>query len=81
MRGTPVSVADTNRQPMSRSPHHVTPGRVKPLPIEWIQQLHHAAILGKDEQILQLIAQIPSTHARLAQALRHLINDFNFVVS
>ncbi len=45
---------------------------------EWILQLHQAAILGKDRQMLSLIDQIPDTSLTLVQALRELVNNFRF---
>ena len=50
----------------------------KGMSAEWIAQLHKAAVLGKDGQMLQLIEQLPSTHSNLAQPLQALINNFRF---
>lgn len=48
------------------------------MPNVWIAQVHQAAILGKDHQILKLIEQIPPTAPDLATGLRALIADFRF---
>ncbi|WP_052050921.1 ATP-binding protein [Leptolyngbya sp. KIOST-1] len=48
------------------------------LPEDWVLQLHQAAILGSDRQILALIDQLPSTHDSLAQGLRAWANRFQF---
>ncbi|MGI0489824.1 PAS domain S-box protein [Pantanalinema rosaneae CENA516] len=45
---------------------------------EWLQQLHQAAILGSDRQLLQLIEQIPPNYAPLAQTLAHWVDNFQF---
>ncbi|MBE9111548.1 PAS domain S-box protein [Nodosilinea sp. LEGE 07298] len=44
----------------------------------WIDQLHRAAVLGRDTQILKLIAQLPATQADLIQALTRWAQDFHF---
>ncbi|HEY9646559.1 MAG TPA: PAS domain S-box protein [Chroococcidiopsis sp.] len=46
--------------------------------LEWIVELHRAAILGKDSQMLKLIEELPSTHAALGRSLQILVSDFRF---
>jgi PAS domain S-box-containing protein len=46
--------------------------------MEWFERCHQAADLGSDERLLQLIAQIPATHASVALILTDLVNDFRF---
>ncbi|WP_199321343.1 PAS domain S-box protein [Microcoleus sp. FACHB-831] len=48
------------------------------MPDEWVTQLYQAAAVGSDCQILQLIEQIPSTHAPLRHTLIDWVNDFLF---
>jgi CheY-like chemotaxis protein len=48
------------------------------MPDEWLNQFRRAANLGSDEQLLQLIQQIPLTHASLSNALLPLIHNFCF---
>ncbi len=45
---------------------------------EWIQQLYHAACLGSDLLIFQLIEQIPAENSALASALKDLVVNFQF---
>ncbi|MDX2229756.1 MAG: response regulator [Leptolyngbyaceae cyanobacterium bins.349] len=45
---------------------------------DWLEQCHQAANLGSDQRLLQLIAQIPDSHADLAIALTKLVHDFCF---
>ncbi|MFB2938206.1 ATP-binding protein [Aerosakkonemataceae cyanobacterium BLCC-F154] len=45
---------------------------------EWLAQLNHAAICADDEQILELIAEIPTEKVELAEKLTHLVNNFQF---
>ena len=46
------------------------------MPTEWIKELYHAALCIDNEQIFQLISQIPPTHDSLAQVLGDLVNQF-----
>ncbi len=46
------------------------------MPSEWTQELYQAALCIDNEQIFQLISQIPPTHALLAQSLGDWVNQF-----
>ncbi|MCL6432739.1 MAG: PAS domain S-box protein [Leptolyngbyaceae cyanobacterium HOT.MB2.61] len=48
------------------------------MPSEWIAQLHQAALAVDADQILQLIEQIPESDRALAEALKDLVQRFNF---
>ncbi|HAC66205.1 MAG TPA: histidine kinase [Cyanothece sp. UBA12306] len=48
------------------------------MPLEWIGQLHQAAIECSDDGILELITQIPRESEPLAIVLRDWANDFFF---
>jgi len=48
------------------------------LPTDWVNQLHQAAVLGKDRQMLQLIEQLSDTDLPLAQTLREWVHSFRF---
>ena len=48
------------------------------MPIEWIEQLHHAAIRINAKQILKLIEQIPEPHDPLIKALTDLTERLCF---
>ncbi len=48
------------------------------MPQEWIQQVHQAAVLGFDQQLSKLIAQMPQTHAVLADTLTNWVSNFQF---
>ena len=45
---------------------------------EWMIQLHEAAIRASDQQIFQLIEQIPQDNQQLAQTLTDLVNKFRY---
>lgn len=45
---------------------------------EWLEQCCQAANLGLDQRLLQLIAQIPVTHAAIAGVLSDLVDNFCF---
>lgn len=48
------------------------------MPKEWIEKLHQASIKCLDHVIIQLVEQIPETHAPLAKALEDWANNFLF---
>jgi PAS domain S-box-containing protein len=48
------------------------------MPESWLNQLYQAAIEGDDEQIFQLITQIPSSETHLINTLRAWANEFRF---
>ncbi|MBE9180338.1 response regulator [Oculatella sp. LEGE 06141] len=45
---------------------------------EWVTTLHQAAIRGFDQPILELIQDIPATHALLAETLTRWTHSFQF---
>jgi signal transduction histidine kinase/CHASE2 domain-containing sensor protein/DNA-binding NarL/FixJ family response regulator len=45
---------------------------------DWIQQLHEASIKGFDQQILQLVEQIPASQTLLATTLTDWSQEFRF---
>ena len=48
------------------------------MPPDWIERLQWAARVADEEQILQLLEQLPPSQAPLAQTLRALVSDFQF---
>lgn len=48
------------------------------MPPPWINQLYQATTRIDDEQMIELIEQIPSEHAELAEALLAKVNNFDF---
>jgi PAS domain S-box-containing protein len=48
------------------------------MPVEWIEQLHQAASNVSAKQILKLVEQIPSSQAKLADAIAQLVRNFQF---
>lgn len=48
------------------------------MPVEWIVNLHQAALAVDADRILQLIEQIPETHFTLAAGLAELVHRFCF---
>lgn len=51
---------------------------LRQMPDEWVVQLHQAAIKGFDDQVFQLIAQIPEPCAPLAHTLIDWTHHFRF---
>ncbi|MEB3182269.1 MAG: response regulator [Nostocaceae cyanobacterium] len=64
-------------QPQSES-YCLTPDSLKVMPNEWIAQLNRSATICRDDEILQLIQQIPQGHTDLAKALDDLNYNFRF---
>jgi CheY-like chemotaxis protein len=48
------------------------------MPLDWMEELHQAAMRVHAKQILKLIAQIPQVNVQLANSLTHLVNNFCF---
>lgn len=48
------------------------------MPVEWVEQLHQAATKVNSKQVLQLIEQMPSKNAPLANALSVMVDNFCF---
>lgn len=53
-----------------------TPAILKVMSEQWLNELYQAAEGIDNEQILQLIDQIPASHSFLAQAIADLVNTF-----
>ncbi|MBD1846597.1 PAS domain S-box protein [Cyanobacteria bacterium FACHB-63] len=51
---------------------------IQVMPSEWIQNLQQAAIEIDGDRVLQLVAEIPSAHACLAEQLNNLVQRFCF---
>ncbi|ARV60392.1 hypothetical protein BZZ01_18725 [Nostocales cyanobacterium HT-58-2] len=52
--------------------------QIASMPTKWIQQLHNAACQGNDLLILQLMEQIPPDKADFVEALKVLVENFDF---
>ncbi|MGK7901142.1 MAG: PAS domain S-box protein [Hormoscilla sp.] len=48
------------------------------MPADWIAEFHKAAVSGRDGRMLQLIEQIPESHANLAKDLTEKVDNFEF---
>ncbi|MBF2048633.1 MAG: AAA-like domain-containing protein [Elainella sp. C42_A2020_010] len=46
------------------------------MPCEWIAQLHQAALCTDEQQIFELLQQLPPTQSELAVALAELVHNF-----
>jgi PAS domain S-box-containing protein len=45
---------------------------------EWIRQFHQATLIGRDQEMLQLIQEIPESYPSLAEFLTDLTHNFEF---
>lgn len=70
---------DDDRPDTPSSPaHSLMPSDLSDLPIEWIDQLHQAALRINAKQISLLIEQIPESDDHLVKALTDLVDRFCF---
>ncbi|MEM9537995.1 MAG: response regulator [Cyanobacteria bacterium P01_E01_bin.42] len=49
---------------------------LKAMPPEWKERLHHASTILDDDEVLELIAEIPPERASLAERLKELVDNF-----
>ena len=54
----------------------LTPDLLKMMSIEWMTQLHQAALRTDEQAIFKLIQQIPSSNQAIADALVDLVHNF-----
>ncbi|NET46243.1 GAF domain-containing protein [Okeania sp. SIO2B3] len=52
--------------------------KIAKMPLEWTKKLNHAASMGSDDEIFQLLKQIPQGNATLTTALTDLVENFRF---
>ena len=71
-------LADSRQRDKFAPSKVLTPESLSVMPREWIQRLHDAAQLCDDEEIFQLIEQIPREQASLSTGLSRLARDFQF---
>jgi hypothetical protein len=45
---------------------------------KWINQFHQATLIGRDQEMLELIQEIPENYQALAQVLTDLTQNFEF---
>jgi len=65
--------------PMPPEAENLTPDTLQAvMPREWVHRLHQAAIRGFDQQILQLIQEIPLHHSAIAKTLTRWSHNFQF---
>jgi signal transduction histidine kinase len=57
-------------------PAAMTPEMLSSLPVEWINQLHQAALCTDEQQIFSLLERLSSADAALATALAELVCNF-----
>jgi len=68
---------ESNSRYVNSSPY-LYPSLLQVMPMEWITELEKAAVRGSDQRILQLIQQIPPTHAAIANVLTEWVKNFQF---
>ena len=86
-----IPIAQVNNQTISDLPRPIkswdsvpedkcelSPLDLTNMPIEWIEQLHHAAIAVDSDRLVQLIEEISGEHRTIAEALVKLVNSYCF---
>jgi PAS domain S-box-containing protein len=63
-------------QPLPIAPKDLAPDLLQIMSLEWVNQLHQAALRTDEQTILELIQQIPPAHQAIANALIHLVHNF-----
>ncbi len=58
----------------------VKPDDLQVMPLDWVSQLHQAAIALDDLKTVELIEQIPQNHVSLSENLTELVEDFRWDV-
>lgn len=71
-----VGSGDLSYSVDSAMPYILEPTSFYIMPIEWVHELYQAALTIDNEQIFQLIEQIPTTHNSLTKAIADLVNNF-----
>ncbi len=56
----------------------IEPVHLQVMSAEWRSQMQQAALVGRDRQMLDLIQEIPPTHASVAKALTQMVENFEF---
>ena len=56
----------------------LTPDALQSMPVEWIQQLHEAAVRADTTLLQQQIQQIPERHSQLSQQLDYYVRHYDY---
>ena len=71
-----MGVGIKKRSPTNQRPDSFFLPLLSQMPLPWLKQLHQAANEVNEEDIAQLLKQIPETSSTLAEALKELLEDF-----
>jgi signal transduction histidine kinase/DNA-binding response OmpR family regulator len=75
----PYQQAQSNRAVSALAPNVTVPDSLLTvMSPDWLEQFRRAAIRGSDDQLMQLIQQIPPAYAPLAATLRNWVQNFQF---
>lgn len=78
----PIKQAETNFTPvesnLEQTAADLIMSELSGMSIDWISELHEAAMRVNAKQVLDLIQQIPDSQASLAKSLRNLVNNYCF---
>ncbi|MEQ8386800.1 MAG: ATP-binding protein [Coleofasciculus sp. A1-SPW-01] len=75
---TTETVSDATDASVSPSDYTLNANDLKIMSSEWIEQLHYAASSCNDALCLSLIDQIPDEESQLIEALRELVDSYQF---
>ncbi|MBE9227373.1 PAS domain S-box protein [Phormidium sp. LEGE 05292] len=69
---------EENQDAVVSAQHDSLTSYLQMMPIEWVENLYHAAAQGSDNLILELIKQIPQELYILSSTLSNLVENFQF---
>lgn len=74
--GSPPATADRSEVKLESIP--LNRDTLSVMPVEWVVNLHQAALEADSDSVNALIQEIPESQASLAQALARVVNKFQF---
>ncbi len=70
---------ETQNQPQAHLPTaKLQPSDLNNMSSEWLSEFHAAATVGRDQRLMELIQKIPNQNSATVQALKHLVDNFEF---
>ncbi|MBF2075220.1 MAG: response regulator [Synechococcales cyanobacterium C42_A2020_086] len=69
---------DESTQPEPSPSYELTAERLATLPRPWLQQLHQVALCTDEQQMAELLQQLPDSAAATADALAELVSQFRW---
>ena len=74
----------TQKENINQHPSEITidysqiAAKISMMPVEWVEKLHYAASIGSDDELVQMIQQMPQADRTLSEVLTNLVENFRF---